>query len=66
MEERLDRLSRFLEKMVSDSNYEETDILIRVKQDLEELKPKPKKVVSIYPSQKVQDNLMRHFYDCKV
>lgn len=66
MEERLDRLSRFLEKMVSDSNYEETDILIRVKQDLEELKPKPKKLVSIYPSQKVQDNLMRHFYDCKV
>lgn len=62
----LDRLSQFLEKFVVDDNYEANQDFRTISQDSEVLKPKPKKIASIYPSQEVQDRLMKYFYDCKV
>lgn len=63
--DRLNRLSRFLEKFVVDDSYEANQDIHSISQDSEAEKPKPKKIFSIYPSQEVQDRLTKYFYDCK-
>jgi len=64
--DQLNRLSRFLEKFVVDDNYEANQSFRSIIPDSEVVNPKPKKIVSIYPSQEIQDRLIKYFYDCKV
>ena len=64
--DQLNRLSRFLEKFVVDDNYEANKSFRSIIPDSEVVNPKPKKIVSIYPSQEIQDRLIKYFYDCKV
>lgn len=61
--DQLNRLSRFLEKFVVDDNYEANQSFRSIIPDSEVVNPKPKKIVSIYPSQEIQDRLIKYFYD---